>query len=109
MIIPTFEKFVEHSKQGNIIPVYKAVTADLLTPVLAYLKIESEDQHAFLLESVEGGEKIARYSFLGCNPYLTIRASGDVVEIFRAGETIKRKGHLLDVMRKITERYKPVR
>ncbi len=108
MITPTFEQFVEHSKQGNIIPVYKPVTADLLTPVLAYLKIESESPHAFLLESVEGGEKIARYSFLGCNPYLTIRASGDVVEIARLGETKKRKGQLLDVMRKITERYKPV-
>lgn len=108
MITPTFEKFVEHSRQGNIIPVYKPVTADLLTPVLAYLKIESENPHAFLLESVEGGEKIARYSFLGCNPYLTIRASGDVVQIARSGETIKRKGQLLEVMRKITERYRPV-
>lgn len=108
MIIPTFEQFVDCSKRGNIIPVYKAVTADLLTPVLAYLKIESAHPHAFLLESVEGGEKIARYSFLGCNPYLTIRAIEDVVEIVRAGETIKRKGQMLDVLRKITERYRPV-
>ena len=65
MITPSFEDFVELSKRGNIIPVFKAVTADLLTPVLAYLKIESDVPYAFLLESVEGGEKIARYSFLG--------------------------------------------
>jgi anthranilate synthase component 1 len=108
MITPTREKFVELSKQGNIIPVYKAVTADLLTPVLAYLKIQAANPHAFLLESVEGGEKIARYSFLGCNPYLTISSRGDTVDIVRAGERMQRKGQLLDVMRKITERYRPV-
>ncbi|PYV85969.1 MAG: anthranilate synthase component I [Acidobacteria bacterium] len=109
MITPSFEDFVELSKRGNIIPVFKAVTADLLTPVLAYLKIESDVPYAFLLESVEGGEKIARYSFLGCNPYLIIRAKGDVVEIIRGAEPIKRKGRLLEVMRKITERYKSVK
>jgi anthranilate synthase component I len=109
MITPPFEKFGEYSKQGNIIPVYKAVTADLLTPVLAYLKVQAENPHAFLLESIEGGEKIARYSFLGCNPYLTISSSGDTVEIVRSGERMQRKGQLLDVMRKITERYRPVR
>jgi len=108
MIIPTFEKFAESSKLGNIIPVYKAVTADLLTPVLAYLKVQAENPHAFLLESIEGGEKIARYSFLGCNPYLTISSRGDTIEIVRAGERMQRKGQLLDVMRKITERYSPV-
>ena len=108
MIIPTFEKFGEYSKQGNIIPVYKAVTADLLTPVLAYLKVQAENPHAFLLESIEGGEKIARYSFLGCNPYLTLSSRGDKVEIVRSGERMQRKGQLLDVMRKITERYLPV-
>jgi len=108
MITPTLENFAEYSKQGNIIPVYKAVTADLLTPVLAYLKIQAENPHAFLLESIEGGEKLARYSFLGCNPYLTISSHGDTVEIVRAGERMQRKGQLLDVMRKITERYRPV-
>src|SRR5919108_3683354 len=109
MITPTFDKFAELSKQGNIIPIFKAVTADLLTPVLAYLKIESDVSRAFLLESVEGGEKIARYSFLGCNPYLTLQSKGDVVEIVRGGESTKRKGRLLEVMRKITERYKAVK
>jgi anthranilate synthase component 1 len=109
MITPTFDEFIQLSREGNIIPVSKAVTADLLTPVLAYLKIESDKSHAFLLESVEGGEKIARYSFIGCNPYLTIHAKGDVVEIVRGGESIKRKGRLLDVMRKVTERHKAVK
>lgn len=109
MITPTFEQFVEYSKQGNVIPVFKAVTADLLTPVLAYLKIEPDMPRAFLLESIEGGEKIARYSFLGCNPFLTIQSKGETVEIAKDGENIKRKGRLLDVLRKLTERYKPVK
>ncbi len=108
MIKPSFEEFVEYSKQGNVIPVYKAVTADLLTPVLAYLRIESSASQAFLLESIEGGEKIARYSFLGSDPYLTIRAKGEAVEIVKAGESIRRKGRMLEVMRKITERYQAV-
>jgi anthranilate synthase component 1 len=109
MIIPTLEQFVKLSQEGNILPVCKAVTADLLTPVLAYLKIESDMQHAFLLESVEGGEKIARYSFIGCNPYLIIKAKGETVEIIRGGESKKRKGRLIDVMRKVTERHRPIK
>ena len=92
MITPTFEQFVEYSKQGNVIPVSKAVTADLLTPVLAYLKIEPEMAQAFLLESIEGGEKIARYSFLGCNPFLTIQAKGEAVEIIREVRPSSAKG-----------------
>ncbi|MFN8007077.1 MAG: anthranilate synthase component I [Terriglobia bacterium] len=109
MIYPNFEKFVDLTKQGNIIPVYKAVSADLLTPVSAYLRIEAEKPYAFLLESVEGGEKIARFSFLGCDPYLILSSTGELVEIIRGKEILKRKGHLLDVMKKITERYQPVK
>ena len=108
MIEPGYDKFVAYCKQGNIIPVYKAVSADLLTPVLAYLRIEAEMPNAFLLESVEGGEKIARYSFLGCNPYLTFRSRGEFVEINQGSKVQKRKGKLLEVMRKITHGYKAV-
>ena len=85
MIQPSYEEFSRLSKEGNIIPVYKSVSADLLTPVLAYLKISVGAANSFLLESIEGGEKIARYTFLGCNPFLTIRATGDTIEILRHG------------------------
>ena len=60
-------------EQGNVIPVYKSVIADFLTPVSAFLKLEKDRPYAFLLESVEGGETIARYSFLGCDPFLISR------------------------------------
>ena len=109
MIEPGYNQFVAYCKQGNIIPVYKAVTADLLTPVLAFLKIQSSMTNAFLLESVEGGEKIARYSFLGCNPYLTLCSRGETVEIKRGGQVVQRKGNLLEVMRETTNGYRTVR
>jgi anthranilate synthase component 1 len=63
MYYPSYKEFAKLSKKGNLIPVYKEIVADMETPVSAYKKIESE--YSFLLESVEGGEKIARYSFLG--------------------------------------------
>jgi anthranilate synthase component 1 len=70
---PSLEEIKKLQDQGNVIPVYKSVIADLLTPVSAFLKLEKERPYAFLLESVEGGETIARYSFLGCDPFHVIR------------------------------------
>ena len=107
--VPNYNEFLSYCKQGNIVPVYKAVSADLLTPVLAYLKIETKMSNAFLLESVEGGEKIARYSFLGCNPYLIFRAKGDLVEIIKNDEVVKSKGSLLHIMRETLRNHKMVR
>lgn len=73
MYYPSLKEFLKLSKKGNIIPVYKEITADLDTPVSAFLKIQKAD-YAFLLESVEGQEKIARYSFLGSNPSLVFKS-----------------------------------
>jgi anthranilate synthase component 1 len=73
---PTLDQVKELRAQGNVIPVYKSVIADFLTPVSAFLKLESNQKHAFLLESVEGGETVARYSFLGCDPFLVMSCGG---------------------------------
>src|SRR5216117_2579243 len=70
---PSLEEVKKLQSQGNVIPVYKSVIADFLTPVSAFLKLEKDRSHAFLLESVEGGERIARYSFLGGDPFLIKR------------------------------------
>ena len=67
MFKPSLEEFKKLSKSGNLIPVYKEILADLDTPVSAYMKI-SDGDYSFLLESVEGGEQIARYSFIGTEP-----------------------------------------
>jgi len=68
---PTLEEVAALSEQGNIIPVYREIMADLETPVSAYLKVAT-GRYSFLLESVEGGERLARYSFIGTDPYLTL-------------------------------------
>jgi anthranilate synthase component 1 len=70
---PSLEEVRALQAQGNVIPVYKSVIADFLTPVSAFLKLEKDRSHAFLLESIEGGERIARYSFLGGDPFLVTR------------------------------------
>src|SRR2546425_615769 len=70
---PSLEEVKKLRSQGNVIPVYKSVIADFLTPVSAFLKLEKDRSHAFLLESIEGGERIARYSFLGGDPFLITR------------------------------------
>src|SRR2546428_8853079 len=77
MIQPDFREFQRLAKQGNLIPVYDVFSADLLTPVSAYLRIAQGARYSFLLESVEGGEKIARYTFAGAHPQENFRyASG---------------------------------
>ena len=69
---PSLEEAKALASAGNVIPVYKSVAADLLTPVSAFMKLREGSRYAFLLESVEGGEKLARYSFLGCEPFLVM-------------------------------------
>ncbi len=64
----TFDEFVALSKRGTFVPVCREIMADLLTPVSAFLKIAEHSDYAFLLESVEGGEHVGRYSFLGKDP-----------------------------------------
>jgi len=87
MQITTFEAFKDLAQRGTFVPVYKEIVADLLTPVSAFLKVAEHADYAFLLESVEGGEQVARYSFLGKDPFLIVRARGGKVLIDRAGET----------------------
>jgi anthranilate synthase component 1 len=72
---PELNEIQKLREQGNVIPIYKSVIADFLTPVSAYLKLEKDRKYAFLLESVEGGATLGRYSFIGCDPFLVSRYS----------------------------------
>ena len=81
----TFEEFVELARRGTFVPVVKEIIADLLTPVSAFLKIAEHSDYAFLFESVEGGEQVARYSFLGKDPFLVLRRARGTTIIDRAG------------------------
>jgi anthranilate synthase component 1 len=87
MIIPSKEEFIRRSAEGNLIPVYREILADRLTPVSAYEKIAGESG-SFLLESVEGGEQVGRYSFLGSDPFLQFRSKNGVVWQTANGETL---------------------
>src|SRR5262250_2630502 len=71
-----YNEFLNLAREGTVVPVVKRIMADLLTPVAAYLKIERLSPYSFLLESIEGGEKVARHSFLGFDPHLVVRANG---------------------------------
>ncbi len=110
MYTPSLEEFKQKAAEGNLIPVYKEIVADLDTPVSAYLKIRGGD-YSFLLESVEGGEKWARYCFLGCDPSLIVSTKGNTVTIQNNGkqetETLVGKNPLTAV-KEILEKYKPV-
>ena len=82
----SFEDFLNEAKRGNVVPVVRSVLADLLTPVGALLRVAGSARHAFLLESVEGGERVARYSFLGTEPEMIVRGAGSKTIIERNGE-----------------------
>jgi len=88
MYSPTLAEFRELAKQGNLIPVARRLLADFETPLSAYRKIRGRDE-SFLLESVEGGEHLGRYSFVGCNPRAVIRQVGDRVELIENGREIE--------------------
>ena len=72
MYYPTLEEVKKRKAEGNLIPVYREIVADLETPVSAFLKI-NRSGHSFLLESVEGGQRLARYSFIGTEPYKVLK------------------------------------
>ena len=76
MYYPTLEEVKKLKKKGNLVPIYRELVADLETPVSAFLKI-NRDGNSFLLESVEGGERLARYSFIGTEPYKIITTSSE--------------------------------
>ena len=83
----SFGEFLNEAKNGNVVPVVRTVLADLHTPVSAFLRVGANAEKAFLLESVEGGERLARYSFLAANPLLTVRSRNSQMMIERNGET----------------------
>ncbi len=107
MLFPDFNEFKTLTRQGNLIPVYKEILGDIETPVSAFLKLGKKP--SFLLESVTGGEKWARYSFLGIDPALTLRCTGKKVTI----QEKKKTSHLetddpLSVIKDILSQFTPV-
>src|SRR5262245_59621743 len=87
MYCPTLEEFQKLATQGNLIPVTRRFLADFETPLSAYSKIRGQGE-SFLFESVEGGEHLGRYSFVGCNPRAVIRQTGSRIEVLKNGKPV---------------------
>ena len=105
MHLTSFEEFVELTKRATFVPVVKEVVADLLTPVSAFLKIAEHSDYAFLLESVEGGEHVGRYSFLGKDPFLILRGRGTETIIDRAGTTSVSEKPFVQTLRELMNSF----
>src|SRR6187455_2062974 len=102
----TFEEFTELARRGTFVPVVKEIIADLLTPVSAFLKIAEHSDYAFLFESVEGGEQVARYSFLGKDPFLVLRSRGGKTVIDRSGVTTESNEAFVPALRKLMAEFR---
>jgi anthranilate synthase component 1 len=101
MKITSLEEFKELARRGTFVPVCKELVADLLTPVSAFLKIAEDADYAFLLESVEGGEHVGRYSFLGKDPFLILRARDGKTTIERGGTITESERPFVDSLRSL--------
>jgi anthranilate synthase component 1 len=121
MISPSLDEFLKLAGQGNLIPVTTRILADIETPLSAYRKIRGQGE-SFLFESVEGGEHLGRYSFVGCNPRAVIKQTGNKVEVIQDGKVIEKFGipapgkepcdncvkDGLEVVERVMKKYRPV-
>src|ERR1700674_4088475 len=107
MINPEFKQFSRLTKDATLVPVVKSVSADLLTPVSAFLAIAENEPHAFLLESVERGEQIGRYTFLGVRPYMRLKAREGTVEIERGRRREVAQENIFQVVKRLLREHRP--
>src|SRR4029079_14195085 len=108
MIQPSYQEFRVLAKRGNLIPVYQELLMDLETPLSFFKRLE-RDRYAFLLESVEGSERWARYSFLGSRPRLLFKSRGKQVEIVEDGKRRTPESEMpLDSLKELVAKYRPV-
>jgi len=107
MLQPDFKQFSRLAREATLVPVVKSVSADLLTPVSAFLAIAEKEPYAFLLESVERGEQIGRYTFLGARPYMRIKARQGAVEIERGRKRETVSGSVFQVVKRLLREHRP--
>ncbi len=106
---PSKRAFLKLAKKGNLIPVYREILADLETPVSCFLKM-GDEPFSYLLESVEGGEKLARYSFLASSPSIVFKSKGRKITLLKNGreETFDTKHDPLYELEKLLRRFRQV-
>ena len=108
MLQPDKKEFGRRASEPGVtlVPVVKTVPADLLTPVSAFLKIAAEETESFLLESVEGGERVGRYTYLGARPYMVVTPTPDGIEIRRGRKREMRRGNVLKLLADLLSEHK---
>ena len=109
MVRPEYKEFARLAREATLVPVVKSVAADFLTPVSAYLAVASSEPNAFLLESVEGGEKIGRYTFLGARPYMRVRSRGRRITIERGSKIEERDGDVFATVKELLREHRPAK
>ena len=108
-IHPSLKEFLALAREHTLVPVYRTLVADLETPVSAFLRAAWADRECCLLESVEGGEQVGRYTFIGVSPYKRIVARGRLIEIAEGGKTTRIEGDIFDMLREALSGHKPAR
>src|SRR5439155_4199933 len=100
MFIPDKKSFLRDAARPatTLVPVVKTIPADLLTPVSAFLKLAAKEPESFLLESVEGGEHVGRYTYLGTHPYMVVTPMPDGIEIRRGRRRELQRGDVLKLL-----------
>jgi len=107
MLRPDYKEFSRLARESTLVPVVKYVMADLLTPVSAFLAIARGEENAFLLESVERGEQIGRYTFLGSRPYMQVHARAGKITIERGKKRERLDGNIFQIVKDLLTQHKP--
>jgi anthranilate synthase component 1 len=107
MLRPDYKEFSRLARESTLVPVVKSVMADLLTPVSAFLAISRGERDAFLLESVERGEQIGRYTFLGARPYMQLRTRGREIELLKRKKKEWRQGNVFQIAKELLQQHRP--
>jgi anthranilate synthase component 1 len=107
MLFPDYKEFSRLARKATLVPVAKTVAADLRTPVSAFLSIAAEEPNCFLLESVEGGEKIGRYTFLGARPYMVLQARGRQITLEQGRKKTTLEGDVFKIIDGLLREHTP--
>src|SRR5512146_3427963 len=106
MLRPDYTEFARLAREATLVPVAKSITADLLTPVSAFLALAGAEPGAFLLESVEAGERIGRYTFLGARPYMQVQSRGAELTVERRGRVERSSGNIFQMVQRILRQHR---
>lgn len=107
--LPTRAEFLKLASAHTLVPVFRTLTADVETPVTAFLRLAADEPECFMLESVEGGENVGRYTFIGIQPYKRIVARGTSLEVTENGKTRKVEGNIFSLWKEAIEGHSPAR